>query len=92
MVLRSTYPGYLEAVQRYFAKVLELLGPLQSVNGGPIIAFQIENEYADYFRDLNEGRKYMSFLYKVRDVKLEGRAWTGTWRFWVGTPKTRKWL
>ena len=60
------YPGYLEAVRRYFTKVFELLTPLQSVYGGPIIAFQIENEFAHYFKDLQDGKKYMSFLYKVR--------------------------
>ncbi len=66
MILRSTYPPYLEAVDRYFEKVFEVLSPQQSVFGGPIIAFQIENEFAQYHEVVTEnGIEYMKHLYNV---------------------------
>lgn len=65
MVLRSTYHHYLEAVERYFSSVFKILVPLQSSYGGPIIAFQIENELAESPLELEESRKYMLFLYNV---------------------------
>lgn len=48
MKLRCTYPGYLDAVDRFFASLLPRLVQLQISNGGPIIAMQIENEYGSY--------------------------------------------
>ncbi|MCC6604238.1 MAG: beta-galactosidase [Anaerolineae bacterium] len=48
MKLRCTYPGYLDAVDRFFANLLPRLAPLQITTGGPIIAMQIENEYGSY--------------------------------------------
>jgi len=67
MELRSTYPPYLKAVDRFFNKLFEILVPLQfSRRGGPIIAFQIENEYASYSDKLSS--EYMAHL---RDVMLK---------------------
>ena len=39
---------FLEAVERYFKELLPKLVPLQRCNKGPIIAFQVENEYGDF--------------------------------------------
>lgn len=39
--------NYISAVKRYFNILLPLLAALQFQKGGPIIAFQIENEYAN---------------------------------------------
>ncbi|KAK8758295.1 hypothetical protein V5799_004070 [Amblyomma americanum] len=39
---------YVEYVERYFSNLLPLLRPLLYINGGPIIAVQIENEYGSY--------------------------------------------
>lgn len=58
MKLRSMYPGFVKAVNRYFDKLLPLLKEFQFSYGGPIIAFQIENEYGVYGNDV----KYMTYL------------------------------
>ena len=60
MRVRSTYPPFLAAVDRYFDKLLPMLARLQGYRGGPIIAFQIENEYGSYGDDAN----YMKYLYE----------------------------
>ena len=65
MRLRSTYPGYLNAVDRYFERVLELLVPLQSSYGGAIVAFQLENELAEYPQEEQESTQYLLYLYRV---------------------------
>ena len=58
MKLRSMYPGFINAVDRYFDKLLPMLKPFQFTYGGPVIAFQIENEYGVYGNDT----KYMNHL------------------------------
>ena len=63
MALRSTYPPYLEAVERYFERLFGILAPLQLSRGGPIIAMQLENELAHFSSDTS--RPYLTFLYKV---------------------------
>ncbi len=51
IALRSRDPRYLAAVQRYFAEVGRVLGPLQITRGGPILMVQVENEYGFYGKD-----------------------------------------
>ncbi|XP_074634626.1 beta-galactosidase-1-like protein 2 isoform X3 [Acropora palmata] len=63
MKLRSTYPPYLAAVDSWFKKLCKILVPLQFSYGGPIIAFQIENEYASYSDRLSS--EYMVHLRNV---------------------------
>ena len=47
MKFRSNYKPYLDAVDRYFSKLLAILKNFQfSTNGGPIIGVQIENEFS----------------------------------------------
>lgn len=67
MKLRSTYPPFMSAVTRYFNKLLPLIVPYQFSHGGPIIAFQIENEYGVYGEDI-EYLKGLKELYE--DNKL----------------------
>jgi len=64
MHIRSNYFGYQDAVKSYFSKLLPLLAPLQHSNGGPIIAFQVENEYGDYVDKDNEHLPWLSELMK----------------------------
>lgn len=52
LTLRSTDPAYQAAVSQWFDTLLPLLTPLQASNGGPIVAFQAENEYGSYGDDL----------------------------------------
>lgn len=63
---RSMYSPYIEATEQYFKKLLPMLVPLQFCKGGPIIAFQIENEYGNYYAD---DVKYMEHL---KSIMIEG--------------------
>lgn len=58
MRLRCLYQPYLDAVDRYFDAVFQKLVPLQITRGGPVIAFQVENEYGSYGND----QKYLKYL------------------------------
>ncbi|WP_258067140.1 glycoside hydrolase family 35 protein [Arthrobacter sp. GMC3] len=51
MVLRSSDPLFTDAVGAWFDELLPVLAPLQSAQGGPIVAVQIENEYGSYGDD-----------------------------------------
>ncbi|XP_033726489.1 beta-galactosidase-1-like protein 2, partial [Pecten maximus] len=48
MAVRSNYPGYTQAVERYFTRLLREVVDLQFSRGGPIIAVQVENEFGTY--------------------------------------------
>jgi beta-galactosidase GanA len=45
MKIRSNNQPFLDATNKYFAKMAAQLQPLMIVNGGPILMIQIENEY-----------------------------------------------
>jgi beta-galactosidase len=49
--IRSLYPHYMEAVQRYISTLAPIVRPLLVANGGPILMVQIENEYGSYGND-----------------------------------------
>lgn len=51
MKLRTTYSGFLDAVDNFFEKLMPNVAPLQYTYGGPIIAVQVENEYGAYAKD-----------------------------------------
>ncbi len=51
MVLRSSDPKYLAAMNRWFARLGKEISPLLLRNGGPIIAIQVENEYGSFGDD-----------------------------------------
>ena len=51
MVLRSSDPKYLAAMNRWFARLGKEIEPLLLRNGGPIIAIQVENEYGSFGDD-----------------------------------------
>ncbi|XP_072585385.1 beta-galactosidase-1-like protein 3 isoform X2 [Vulpes vulpes] len=61
MVLRTTYSGFVEAVDKYFDHLISRVVPLQYRRGGPIIAVQVENEYGSFAKD----RSYMPYLQKA---------------------------
>lgn len=58
MRVRSYYEPFLEKVDSYFDELLGRLRPLQSTNGGPIIAMQIENEYGSFGND----KQYLNYM------------------------------
>ncbi|MGP6177167.1 glycoside hydrolase family 35 protein [Microbacterium sp. A196] len=49
--LRTSDPEFLAAVDRWFDALIPRMVPLQAVNGGPIIAVQVENEYGSFGSD-----------------------------------------
>uniref|UniRef100_A0A8C0K220 Beta-galactosidase n=1 Tax=Canis lupus dingo TaxID=286419 RepID=A0A8C0K220_CANLU len=61
MVLRTTYSGFVKAVDKYFDHLISRVVPLQYRRGGPIIAVQVENEYGSFAED----RGYMPYLQKA---------------------------
>lgn len=62
IVLRSSDPDYIAAVDKWMGKLLPLMKPYLYQNGGPIISVQVENEYGSYFAcDYN----YMRHLTKL---------------------------
>uniref|UniRef100_A0A671VDX3 Beta-galactosidase n=1 Tax=Sparus aurata TaxID=8175 RepID=A0A671VDX3_SPAAU len=78
MQLRTTYPGFVDAVNLYFDKLVSVIKPLM-VNGGPIIAVQVENEYGSYAKD----EKYMPFIKDcllsrgIKELLLTSDNWEG---------------
>ncbi|XP_035522550.1 beta-galactosidase-1-like protein 2 [Morone saxatilis] len=58
MRLRTTYPGFTQAVDTFFDKLIPKVVPLQFKKGGPIIAVQVENEYGSFAKD----ESYMLFM------------------------------
>uniref|UniRef100_A0A8C4EKT1 Beta-galactosidase n=1 Tax=Dicentrarchus labrax TaxID=13489 RepID=A0A8C4EKT1_DICLA len=58
MRLRTTYPGFTQAVDTFFDKLIPKVVPLQFKKGGPIIAVQVENEYGSFAKD----ESYMLFI------------------------------
>ncbi len=51
LVLRSSDPKYIAAMNEWFARLAREVSPLLIQNGGPIIAVQIENEYGSFGSD-----------------------------------------
>lgn len=61
IVLRSSDPDYLAAVDTWLGVLLPKMKPLLYQNGGPIITVQVENEYGSYF---SCDYDYLRFLQK----------------------------
>lgn len=49
--VRSSEPGYLAAVDHFMERLLPIVVERQITQGGPVILFQIENEYGAYGSD-----------------------------------------
>uniref|UniRef100_A0A8C2K7E2 Beta-galactosidase n=1 Tax=Cyprinus carpio TaxID=7962 RepID=A0A8C2K7E2_CYPCA len=49
IVLRSSDPDYLAAVDKWMGQLLPIISRHLYQNGGPIITVQVENEYGSYF-------------------------------------------
>jgi len=56
--IRSMYPPYMAAAERYIVRLAQEVRPLLVTRGGPILMVQIENEYGSYGND----RAYMARL------------------------------
>ena len=59
--VRSLYPRYMQAAERYMAALAAVIKPLLVTRGGPVLMVQIENEYGSYGNDRN-------YMKRLRDV------------------------
>uniref|UniRef100_A0A3Q4HY88 Si:dkey-224e22.2 n=1 Tax=Neolamprologus brichardi TaxID=32507 RepID=A0A3Q4HY88_NEOBR len=79
MKLRTTYPGFVNAVNLYFDKLISVIKPLMFEGGGPIIAVQVENEYGSFAKD----DKYMPFIKNclqsrgIKELLMTSDNWEG---------------
>lgn len=64
--LRTDAQPYMSRVDRYYTALLTVVKPLLYENGGPVIMFQVENEYGSYGNVADEpsDRRYMVHLIK----------------------------
>ncbi|KAJ8930103.1 hypothetical protein NQ314_017131 [Rhamnusium bicolor] len=63
---RTSDPKYMKYVTRYFNVLMPILTLLQFTKGGPIIAFQVENEFALMGQDADK-----NYLRLLRDILLD---------------------
>ncbi|XP_074660507.1 beta-galactosidase-1-like protein 2 [Tubulanus polymorphus] len=61
MKIRSMYTPYMKAVNNYLVHLLEELHEMQYRDGGPIIGYQIENEFGIF----NEDFRYLDTLKQI---------------------------
>ncbi len=64
LVLRSSDPKYIAAMNKWFTRLAHEVSQLLIQNGGPIIAIQIENEYGSFGNDHGYMRAMESALIK----------------------------
>lgn len=64
MVVRSSNPLFMAAATRWMHRLGQELAPLQSAYGGPIIAVQVENEYATFGTD-------SLYMHEVKQLLLD---------------------
>ncbi|XP_054847213.1 beta-galactosidase isoform X1 [Eublepharis macularius] len=64
IVLRSSDPDYLAAVERWMGILLPKMKPHLYHNGGPIIMVQVENEYGSYFACDFDYLRYLQSLFR----------------------------
>lgn len=65
LAVRTSESQYMKYVARYFKILMPILAALQFINGGPIIMFQVENEYA------NSGIGDMEYLRQLRKLMID---------------------
>ncbi|KAK9874561.1 hypothetical protein WA026_005396 [Henosepilachna vigintioctopunctata] len=66
LTFRSSDQRFLKRVEKYFNELFKILSPLQFTKGGPVIAFQIENEYGN----VKEINKEIDVKYLLRLKEL----------------------
>uniref|UniRef100_A0ACB8FUI3 Beta-galactosidase n=1 Tax=Sphaerodactylus townsendi TaxID=933632 RepID=A0ACB8FUI3_9SAUR len=64
IVLRSSDPDYLTAVERWMGVLLPKMKPHLYQSGGPIIMVQVENEYGSYFACDFDYLRYLHDLFR----------------------------
>ncbi|XP_056634820.1 beta-galactosidase-1-like protein 3 [Diorhabda sublineata] len=70
ITFRTSDPTYMKYVTRYFNILLPILALLQFTKGGPIIAFQVENEYGSTER-IGKFKPDKIYLRELRNLFLK---------------------
>lgn len=63
--LRTTNPSYVNFITRWFSVLLPILAAFQFTKGGPIIMFQVENEYSI------SGKHDLEYLKVLRNLMIK---------------------
>jgi len=61
MEVRTSNPAFMAAASRWLHRLGRELAPLESANGGPIVAVQVENEYGSFGSD----HQYMEQIHQL---------------------------
>lgn len=69
---------YLAHIKNYYQKLFEYLTPLQITEGGPIILFQVENEYG-YYGDDEAYLKSLQEMMTAQGVEVPYVTSDGPW-------------
>lgn len=70
MKIRTSDQKFIDYVENYFNNLLGVLVSLQFTHGGPVIAFQIENEYGNTKNDGDDvDTKYLEILKNIMESK-----------------------
>uniref|UniRef100_A0A6Q2WW99 Beta-galactosidase n=1 Tax=Esox lucius TaxID=8010 RepID=A0A6Q2WW99_ESOLU len=64
IVLRSSDPDYIAAVDKWMGKLLPMMKPFLYQSGGPIITVQVENEYGSYFACDRDYLRHLTKLFR----------------------------
>lgn len=64
--IRTTNHIYINYVKRFFAVLLKILSALQFIKGGPIIMFQVENEYSI------SGKHDLGYMKELKQIMISG--------------------
>ncbi|XP_048524529.1 beta-galactosidase-1-like protein 2, partial [Dendroctonus ponderosae] len=67
--VRTSDEVFLKYVARFWGELLQILEPLQFTNGGPIIAFQVENEYGNTGNHDSEYLRALASIYRDNEIK-----------------------
>lgn len=65
LTVRTSEGQYFNYVKRYFKVLLPILAALQFINGGPIVMFQVENEYA------NSGLHDLKYIRQLKTIMTD---------------------
>ena len=80
---RSNYKPYLNAVEKYFNKVLSIVNDFQFTKGGPIVTLQFENgginneddrEYFQFLKDIIDRSGFKELLINCDSGETASRA------------------
>ena len=68
MRVRTNYTPYLNAIEKYYEKLMTVIHDHQfTVKGGPIIAMQIENEFG-YWGNTNNNKADHDYLEFIKNI------------------------